>query len=190
MTLQRSSPEAAMDQVRISAYSSLAAILGTHAATYLEAYAYSSSCKTGHLCGIPVWQYSTGTTLFETDKHEAHTKEKLAAYMDQVKKIQCILSETSMLETIKAKPETIETIEDHAIKKITEFGHWHEQYLEDITQSKKILEEREEETSAFIKCMKCHSNRVDTEQKQTRSADEPMTVFCLCRNCGKRFTIH
>lgn len=179
-----------MDQVRICAYESLKSSVGLRAATYLEAFAFTSSCKTGLMCGIPVWQYSTGTTLFETDKNEAHVKEKLAAYMDQVRKIQCILDETNLLESIKAHPETIETLEEHTIKKITEFGQWHEQYLEDITESKRILEEREEETSAFIKCMKCHSNRVDTEQKQTRSADEPMTVFCMCRNCGKRFTIH
>tara|TARA_B100002051_G_C16381424_1_gene460669 strand:+ start:125 stop:637 length:513 start_codon:yes stop_codon:yes gene_type:complete len=36
-------------------------------------------------------------------------------------------------------------------------------------------------------CRKCKSNRCSYYQLQTRSADEPMTTFVTCINCGNRW---
>ena len=36
-------------------------------------------------------------------------------------------------------------------------------------------------------CSKCKSNECTYYQMQTRSADEPMTTFVTCINCGKRW---
>jgi transcription elongation factor S-II len=38
-----------------------------------------------------------------------------------------------------------------------------------------------------FKCSRCKSSKTTFHEKQTRSADEPMTVFVLCLNCGKRW---
>ena len=38
--------------------------------------------------------------------------------------------------------------------------------------------------SAFFICRRCKSDNVSFYQLQTRSADEPMTTFCTCSNCG------
>jgi len=35
-----------------------------------------------------------------------------------------------------------------------------------------------------LRCRKCGSDSVAVQQKQTRSADEGMTVFCSCEQCG------
>lgn len=48
---------------------------------------------------------------------------------------------------------------------------------------------RKERSAGFLKCARCKSTDVDVDQKQTRSADEPMTLFALCINCGTRWTI-
>lgn len=40
--------------------------------------------------------------------------------------------------------------------------------------------------NSTLKC-KCGSTDVAFEFKQTRSADEPMTMFCACRVCNKRW---
>jgi transcription elongation factor S-II len=37
-------------------------------------------------------------------------------------------------------------------------------------------------------CRKCKGNQCTYYQMQTRSADEPMTIFIQCVNCGKRWT--
>ena len=41
--------------------------------------------------------------------------------------------------------------------------------------------------SGIFTCGKCKSNKTTYYQLQTRSADEPMTTFVNCINCGKRW---
>ena len=40
---------------------------------------------------------------------------------------------------------------------------------------------------SLLQCGHCKQFTVRTREFQTRSADEPMTVFCLCTKCGKRW---
>lgn len=42
-------------------------------------------------------------------------------------------------------------------------------------------------SSSEIKCPACKKYDCSYNQMQTRSADEPMTTFCHCNNCGKRW---
>jgi len=39
----------------------------------------------------------------------------------------------------------------------------------------------------FFKCGRCKSVKTTYYQMQTRSADEPMTVFVSCLNCGRNW---
>ena len=41
--------------------------------------------------------------------------------------------------------------------------------------------------ASLFTCFRCKSTKTTSTQKQTRSADEPMTVFVLCMNCGNRW---
>ena len=41
--------------------------------------------------------------------------------------------------------------------------------------------------ASLFTCGRCKSTKTTSTQKQTRSADEPMTVFVLCLNCNKRW---
>jgi transcription elongation factor S-II len=41
--------------------------------------------------------------------------------------------------------------------------------------------------ASLFTCGRCKSVKTTSTQKQTRSADEPMTVFVLCLACGKRW---
>lgn len=41
--------------------------------------------------------------------------------------------------------------------------------------------------STSLTCGKCGQKKVSYSQAQTRSADEPMTTFCECTVCGKRW---
>jgi DNA-directed RNA polymerase subunit M/transcription elongation factor TFIIS len=152
--------------------------------TTLEASAWHNACRSGHLHGIPVWQYSTGTTLFETDRTEAHAREHMSAYSDAIE----ALLESMKIPELKAKLLSGQEIQDNDAHG-TEYARWHEKYLDGISSAKKILDERLETNDVFIQCKRCKSNAVDTEQKQTRSADEPMTIFCACRKCGQRWRI-
>jgi transcription elongation factor S-II len=39
----------------------------------------------------------------------------------------------------------------------------------------------------MFECGRCKSKKTSYYQKQTRSADEPMTTFVTCNNCGKKW---
>ncbi|KAI1170690.1 transcription elongation factor s-ii [Nemania sp. FL0916] len=45
----------------------------------------------------------------------------------------------------------------------------------------------EKSISDSLECSSCKKKMVSYSQAQTRSADEPMTTFCECMNCGKRW---
>jgi DNA-directed RNA polymerase subunit M/transcription elongation factor TFIIS len=46
---------------------------------------------------------------------------------------------------------------------------------------------KEEDYNGLFKCGKCKSVKTTYYQMQTRSADEPMTTYVTCKNCGNRW---
>jgi transcription elongation factor S-II len=52
---------------------------------------------------------------------------------------------------------------------------------------KAMVAQEEKSISAELQCGKCGMHKVSFTQAQTRSADEPMTTFCECLNCGKKW---
>ena len=45
-----------------------------------------------------------------------------------------------------------------------------------------------EEEETIYECKECKGKFVDLVQKQIRGADESMTCFLTCKNCGNRWT--
>ena len=52
---------------------------------------------------------------------------------------------------------------------------------------KAMVAQEEKSISTALQCGKCGQRKVSYTQAQTRSADEPMTTFCECLNCGNRW---
>ena len=44
-------------------------------------------------------------------------------------------------------------------------------------------------TSGVYKCKKCGGDKTKQHEMQTRSADEPMTIFITCTECGNSWRI-
>ncbi|KXL46490.1 hypothetical protein M433DRAFT_73173 [Acidomyces richmondensis BFW] len=59
--------------------------------------------------------------------------------------------------------------------------------LEKENMSKAMTAEVQKAVSTTMTCGKCKQKRVSYTQAQTRSADEPMTTFCECENCGHKW---
>jgi len=59
-------------------------------------------------------------------------------------------------------------------------------HFEDMLQEKYDLMNDVSVKSA-LKCRRCGSAEVSIEQKQTRGADEAMTIFCTCNKCQNRW---
>ena len=68
--------------------------------------------------------------------------------------------------------------------------HWVEAILEaQHMQAMRMVDDlkAEEVHDGLIQCNKCKSRRVTYYEMQTRSADEPMTVYAHCLNCKRRW---
>ena len=63
---------------------------------------------------------------------------------------------------------------------------WTQLIQEKMERDKNKYDRKTNITSDF-KCGKCKSNECTYYQMQTRSADEPMTTFVNCMNCGNRW---
>lgn len=58
-----------------------------------------------------------------------------------------------------------------------------------VTKDMKLeaIKSQEDDYDGLLKCGKCKSTKTDYTTMQTRSADEPATVFASCRACGNRW---
>ncbi|KAL2008691.1 hypothetical protein VTN00DRAFT_6885 [Thermoascus crustaceus] len=57
--------------------------------------------------------------------------------------------------------------------------------IEKENMDKAMVAQAERSISTSLQCGKCGQRKVTYTEAQTRSADEPMTLFCTCMNCGK-----
>jgi len=107
-------------------------------------------------------------------------------YIEKLRTLIINLKDSSLLTNILAK-----SLKAH------EFVYMTHQELqpalwERLIEEKKIKDENkytpkiEASTDNFI-CGKCKSKKCTYYQLQTRSADEPMTTFVTCLDCGNRF---
>lgn len=59
--------------------------------------------------------------------------------------------------------------------------------LDDKLKHEHVLESKPEAMTTQFRCGKCKKRECIYKEKQVRSADEPMTLFITCLNCGNRW---
>ena len=64
---------------------------------------------------------------------------------------------------------------------------WKEILDEKSKRDRYLFEINKEMATDAYTCGRCHKKQCTYYQLQTRSADEPMTTFVTCLNCGKRW---
>lgn len=65
--------------------------------------------------------------------------------------------------------------------------HWKKLMDEKYKKEKMLYEEKQEAMTTQYKCSRCKSRKCTYYELQTRSADESMTIFITCINCGNRW---
>ena len=65
--------------------------------------------------------------------------------------------------------------------------NWKELLDKKEKRDKLLYEVQQETFSSMFTCGRCKKKQCTYYQLQTRSADEPMTTFVTCTNCGKRW---
>jgi DNA-directed RNA polymerase subunit M/transcription elongation factor TFIIS len=64
---------------------------------------------------------------------------------------------------------------------------WKDYFLEQQVREKRQLEGNKAMATDRFLCKRCHKRECTYYELQTRSADEPMTIFITCLNCGKHW---
>lgn len=57
--------------------------------------------------------------------------------------------------------------------------------IKKVNMNNAMVAQGEKSISTSLQCGKCGQRKVTYTEAQTRAADEPMTLFCTCVNCGK-----
>jgi transcription elongation factor S-II len=65
--------------------------------------------------------------------------------------------------------------------------NWKELIDEKYRRDKVLFESKKEAMTDQFQCKRCKSRETCYYEVQTRSADEPMTIFITCLNCGNRW---
>ena len=108
-------------------------------------------------------------------------------YLDHLKSIYINLkSNTDIIQQVKngqLKPHLIAFMTHQELKP----GKWETLIQTKIKRDKNKFETNIEAATDTFKCRKCRSTKCTYYQMQTRSADEPMTTFVTCIDCGQRW---
>jgi transcription elongation factor S-II len=67
------------------------------------------------------------------------------------------------------------------------YSKWREQIITQQNIEKRQLEGNKSMATDQFLCSRCHKRECTYYEMQTRSADEPMTIFINCLNCGKKW---
>lgn len=107
-------------------------------------------------------------------------------YIDLLRTIYTNLKNERILKMIKKKE-----IQAHKLAFMTHQEMSPEKW-EKLIEDKKIRDQNKyepklEASTDHFTCRKCNSKKCTYYQLQTRSADEPMTTFVTCLDCGKRW---
>jgi len=107
-------------------------------------------------------------------------------YVDRLRTIYLNLKNESLLAQITQKEITPQAL---AFMTHQEFDpeHWREHIERKIKRDSSKYTNNIEASTDLFTCKKCKSKRCTFYELQTRSADEAMTIFITCLDCGKTF---
>ena len=125
-------------------------------------------------------QRNWGNKMF----HRMYMKKVISIYSNLDSK--CYVGNTSLVKRIKdgeIEPESLAKMNSHEI-----YPEIWTELLDKKTKCDKMkYEMKQEAMTEMFKCRKCNSRKCSYYELQTRSADEPMTQFINCLDCGNRW---
>jgi transcription elongation factor S-II len=107
-------------------------------------------------------------------------------YIDRIRTIYFNLNNNELLQHLEdgsIKPHVVAFMTHQELRP----DKWDKLIKEKIQRDKYKYETNIEAATDTFKCRKCQSNKCTYYQMQTRSADEPMTTFVTCIDCGNRW---
>jgi DNA-directed RNA polymerase subunit M/transcription elongation factor TFIIS len=100
-------------------------------------------------------------SLFQNLKNKSNPELRVRVYNGEIKPEDFVTYNHEQLKSAERKAEDARIMKEN--------------------MDKAMVPQAEKSVSTALTCGKCGKQRVSYSQAQTRSADEPMTTFCLCR---------
>jgi DNA-directed RNA polymerase subunit M/transcription elongation factor TFIIS len=107
-------------------------------------------------------------------------------YIDRLRSIYLNLKNETFLKMVKDKEITPQLLA-HMTHQEMDPSHWKEYIEKKMKRDMSLTSSKIEASTDLFTCKKCQSTRCTYYELQTRSADEPMTIFVTCLDCGKHF---
>ena len=109
-------------------------------------------------------------------------------YNDRMRSLYINLKNPDFINQIKTKDITTKQLLSMTHQEMNP-DHWKEYIERKVKRDMSKLNTNVEASTDMFTCKKCKSNRCTYYELQTRSADEPTTVFITCLDCGKHWKI-
>ena len=122
------------------------------------------------------WEHYLFTQLYLSKVKSIYANLKKDSYISNPRLLERLLEkefyphELAFMEPVQTFPE-----------------HWKRIIDDKFKRDKYQYEGHSENNTDQFKCTRCKKRMCSYYELQTRSADEPMTIFITCLNCGKRW---
>ncbi len=149
----------------------------------------------------PVLAKNTEMGLYNSSIREAESRGIIKKWENQSFKNLYLTKVIGMYANLKGdsyigNPKLLEKVQNKEIKSydlafLPPTKLYPERWVDILDRKEKLdqqkYEKRTEIATNIYRCGKCGQRRCTYYQLQTRSADEPMTTFVTCLNCGNRW---
>jgi len=98
----------------------------------------------------------------------------------------CYINNTNLIKKITSPKFDLKNIAFMSYQEIFP-EHWKKLLDEKFKREAVIYEDKPEAMTDMFKCSRCKQRKCTYYELQTRSADEGMTIFITCVNCGNRW---
>uniref|UniRef100_A0A6C0DPV3 TFIIS-type domain-containing protein n=1 Tax=viral metagenome TaxID=1070528 RepID=A0A6C0DPV3_9ZZZZ len=107
-------------------------------------------------------------------------------YIDRLRSIYFNIKNEELLQLIKTKEITPQTVAFMTHQELNP-EHWKELIDKKIKRDANKFTMNIQASTDMFTCKKCRSKKCTYYELQTRSADEPATIFVTCLDCGKNW---
>ena len=107
-------------------------------------------------------------------------------YIDRLRSIFNNLSNSEIVAQLNSGELSVQTLAFMTHQEMKP-ERWAELITKKIKRDASRFDTNIEASTDMYKCKKCHSKKCTYYEMQTRSADEPATIFVTCLDCGKHW---
>uniref|UniRef100_A0A6C0B8R5 TFIIS-type domain-containing protein n=1 Tax=viral metagenome TaxID=1070528 RepID=A0A6C0B8R5_9ZZZZ len=107
-------------------------------------------------------------------------------YVDHLRSIYFNLKNKELLDQIKSGEITVQALAFMTHQELNP-AHWSKLIEQKIKRDSNKFTTNIQASTDMFTCKKCRSKKCTYYELQTRSADEPATIFVTCLDCGKHW---